>query len=116
MHLCIQRENEAHIISVYVQDVCYLINNNNDNNNNNNNNNIKFQIEKVIETDEFKLLWDFPIQTDNKLDHNRPDIVVVNKSWWSCLLVDIACPFYTRIVKKEKEKIDGYQDWIRELK
>ena len=72
--------------------------------------------EKVIETDEFKLLWDFPIQTDNKLDHNRPDIVIVNKSRWSCLLVDIACPFATRIVKKEKEKIDVYQDWRRELK
>ena len=72
--------------------------------------------EKVIETDEFKLLLDFPIQTDNKLDHNRPDIVVVNKSRRSCLLIDIACPFDTRIVKKEKEKIDVYQDLRRELK
>ena len=33
--------------------------------------------EKVIEIDEVKLLWNFPIQTDNKLDHNRPSIVVV---------------------------------------
>ena len=72
--------------------------------------------EKVSETDEVKLLWDLPIQTDNKLDHNRPDIVVVNKSRRSCLLVDIVCPFDTRIVKKEKEKIDVYQDFRQELK
>ena len=70
----------------------------------------------MIETDEVKLLWDFPIQTDNKLDHNRPDIVVENKSSRSCLLMDIACPFDARIVKKEREKIDVYQDLRRELK
>ena len=62
--------------------------------------------EKVIETDEVKLLWDFPIQTDDKLDHNRPDIVVVNIFRRSCLLIDIACHFSTRIVKKEEQKID----------
>ena len=56
-----------------------------------------------------------PIQTDNKPDHNRPDIVVVNKSRRSCLLVDIVCPFDTRIVKKE-EQIDVYQDLRQELK
>ena len=32
------------------------------------------------------------------------------------MLVDIACPFDTRIVKKEKEMIDVYQDLRRELK
>ena len=54
------------------------------------------------------LLWDFPIQTDNQLNHNRPGIVIVNKARRSCLLIDIACPFDTRIEKKEKEKIDVY--------
>ena len=63
----------------------------------------KHTTEKGIETDEVKLLWDFAIQTDNKLDHNKPDIVAVNKARRSCILIDIACPFDTRIVKKEKE-------------
>ena len=69
----------------------------------------------MIETDKVKLFWDFPIQADNQLDHNRPGIVVVNKSRMSCLLIDIACPFDTRIVKKE-EKIDVCQDLRPELK
>ena len=34
--------------------------------------------ERVIETDEFKLSSDFSIQTDDKLDDNRPDTVVVS--------------------------------------
>ena len=46
----------------------------------------------------------------------RSDIVVVNKSRRLCLLIDIVCPFNTRIVKKENEKIDVYQDLRRELK
>ena len=45
------------------------INNNNNNNNTNNNNN-----NNKNEYDQVKLLWDFRIQTDHHLDHNRLDI------------------------------------------
>ena len=69
----------------------------------------------MVETDEVNLLWDLPIQENNKLDHNGPDIIVVNKARWLHLLKDIACPFDKRISKKEK-KIDMYQDLRRELK
>ena len=31
------------------------------------------------ESEECKLLWDFPIQTDHNIEHNRPDIVAVDK-------------------------------------
>ena len=33
----------------------------------------------VEDNENFKLLWDFSIQIDKKLDHNRPDIVLVDK-------------------------------------
>ena len=29
--------------------------------------------EKVVESEECKILWDFSIQTDKTLEHNRPD-------------------------------------------
>ena len=32
------------------------------------------------------------------------------------MLIDIACPFETRIDRKEKEKIEVYQDLKREIK
>ena len=57
-----------------------------------------------------KLLWDFRIQTDHHLVHNRPDIVVLEKASRVCQIIDVACPFDTRIVGKERETIDHYQD------
>ena len=67
-------------------------------------------------TNDLRLLWEFPIQTDYRLEHYRPDIVLENKKDRSCLLIDIACPFDTRIDSKEKEKIEVYQDIKREIK
>jgi len=58
--------------------------------------------EKVLESDECKILWDFPIQTDKTLEHNRPDITVIEKNSKKCLLID---PFDTRIEKKERRKV-----------
>ena len=51
-----------------------------------------------------KVFWDFPIQTDKELDHNRPDITTIDKRNKVCWLIDVACPFDTRIDKKEKMK------------
>ena len=41
----------------------------------------------VLENNEIKLLWDFPIQTDRKLEHNRPDITIVFKKKRECQLI-----------------------------
>ena len=69
-----------------------------------------------MENDQVKLLWDFIIQTDRHLDHNRPDIVVLEKEGRVCSIIDVACPFDTRIEEKEREKIDHYQDLKVEVK
>ena len=37
-----------------------------------------------------KLLWDFKIQIDNKIEHNKP---VLNEIEQKCLIIDVACPF-----------------------
>ena len=49
-------------------------------------------------------MWDFPIQADKTLEHNRPDITVIDKKSKKCILIDPACPFDTLIEKKEEEK------------
>ena len=60
----------------------------------------------VMENYQVKLQWDFRIQTDHHLDHNRPDIVVLEKKWRRCFIVDVPCPYFdTRVAEKEKEKI-----------
>ena len=70
----------------------------------------------VIENEEVKVLWDMKIQTDAKIEHSKPDIVVFEKRSRKCLLVDVACPFDTRIAEKEREKIERYDDLRREVK
>ena len=50
----------------------------------------------VCESPNSKLLWDFKIQTDNKIGNNKPDIVVLDKIELECVIIDAACPFDTR--------------------
>ena len=57
----------------------------------------------VYESTNNKLLWDFKIQTDNKIEHSNPEIVVLDKKERKCLIIDVACPFDTRVKEKEKE-------------
>ena len=54
-----------------------------------------------------KLLWDFKIQTENKIEHNKHDIVnvVSDKIERKYLIIDVACAFDTRVKGKEKEEI-----------
>ena len=71
--------------------------------------------EKVLESEGCKILWDFPIQTDKTLEHNRPDTTVIEKKTKKCLLIDPACPFDTRIEKKEEEKCNNYRELKYEI-
>ena len=50
------------------------------------------------------------LQTDLHLDHNGPDIVVLEKKERVCYIIDVACPFNMRVLEKEQEKIDHCQD------
>ena len=72
--------------------------------------------EAVTENDQVKLLWDFRIQTDLHLNHNRPDIVVLKKVGGVSSIIDVAGSFDTRIEEKEREKINHYQDLKVEVK
>ncbi|XP_063599498.1 uncharacterized protein LOC134775819 [Penaeus indicus] len=72
--------------------------------------------EGVIETERYKILWDFKVQTDHQLEHNRPDLVFYDKQQQPCQIIDVACPFDTRVENKMKEKVDRYQDLKGEIK
>ena len=64
--------------------------------------------EKVLESENCEILWVFPIQTDNTLEHNRPDATVIEKKNKKCIPIDPACPLDTRIEKNEEEKCTNY--------
>ena len=56
------------------------------------------------------------IQTDKEIEHSRLDIIILIKKERSCVLLDVTCPFDTRILQKEREKIEQYQDLQIEIK
>ena len=63
----------------------------------------------ALEDEAVKLLCDFSIQTENESEHNKPDIVVIEKVK-TCYVIDVLYPFDTRTEKKEIEKKDAYYD------
>ena len=69
---------------------------NNSNNNNNNNNGL-------VESKNLKILWDFTIQCDRKIEARRPDIVFVDKKEREVAIIDVAIPGDDR-VKRIKNK------------
>ena len=71
--------------------------------------------EPVTENQDVKILWDFTIQTDKKITHNRPDIVLIDKRNSKCQIIDVACPGDKRIQDKEREKIEKYTDLAVEI-
>ena len=57
----------------------------------------------------------FGLRTDHVLDAQRPDLVVADKKRRTCKIIYFVVPGDSRIEEKEKEKIEKYQDLIREL-
>ena len=58
----------------------------------------------VLENEKVKLLWDFSIQTEVKIDHNKPDIVLLDKKEKTCYVIDVACPFSIQELKRRRKK------------
>ena len=62
-----------------------------------------------------KLISDINMQCDNVIVERRPDIVIVNKMEKTAIIIDVAVPWDKRIIDKEKEKIEKYQNIKREI-
>lgn len=62
-----------------------------------------------------KVRSDMKIETDKALKLSRPDIVLFEKGC-VCKIVDVSCPFDTRDIEKEQQKIDWYQGLRWEMK
>ena len=60
--------------------------------------------ESVLENEDYKILWDFSIQTDHVIEIWRPDLVVVDKEERGCKKIDFEVPGERRIEEKEKDR------------
>ena len=61
--------------------------------------------ESVLENEDYKILWDFNIQTDRVIEARRPDLFIVDKEEKSCKIIDFAVAGGRRVEEKEKDKI-----------
>ena len=75
-----------------------------------------YKPQPVLENNEVKLLWDYSIQTDHKIDHNKPDILILDKMNKSLKIIDVAIPTDKNIANKRAEKIQKYTNLAVELK
>ena len=66
--------------------------------------------ESILENKDYKILWDFSIQTDHVIEARRRDLVVVDKKERSCKIIDFAVRGNSRIEEKQKDKIEKYQE------
>ena len=72
--------------------------------------------ESVLENEDYKILWNFSIQSDHVIEAQRSDLVVVDKKERSCKIIDFADPGDSRIEEKEKDKIEKYHDLGRDYR
>ena len=61
-----------------------------------------------MESENFKILWDFTVQCDRKREARRPDIVFIDKER-EVVIIDVAIPGDERVKDKELEKVEKYQ-------
>jgi hypothetical protein len=61
-----------------------------------------------LENDNYKLYFDRTVLTDIHIQHNRPDIIILNKQQKQAYLLDIAVPNSHNITQTYNTKINKY--------
>jgi hypothetical protein len=61
-----------------------------------------------LENDNYKLYFDRTVLTDIHIQHNRPDIIILNKQQKQAYLLDIANPNSHNITQTYNTKINKY--------
>ena len=65
---------------------------------------------------EFEIWWDRPIETTVKLDHNRPDLVIINRQDNEWIIVEFSVPWDKNVLLKEEEKVSKYIPLAKEIR
>ena len=70
----------------------------------------------VEENESTKILWNFSIQTDHTILHNKPDIVIIDKVKNEATIIDVAIPNDQNLARKRLDKLRAYTDLAVEIK
>jgi hypothetical protein len=67
-----------------------------------------YKPESCLENDNYKLYFDRTVLTDIHIEHNRSDIIILNKQQKQAYLLDIAVPNSHNITQTYNTKINKY--------
>ena len=70
---------------------------------------------RVSEDGKVEIWWDMSVETTRKLEHNRPDITVLDWVAWRWTFVDFSVPWDKNVVSREDEKITNYSPLVKEI-
>ena len=65
--------------------------------------------EGVLESENFKILWDFTVQCEREIEARRPAIVFIDKKEREVVIIDVPNPGGGRVKHKELGKLQKYQ-------
>ena len=76
----------------------------------------KLQPQPLVENERVKIYWDKTLLTDRRVEHNRPDITIVDKIQKKAYFDDISVPNNNNMDAKIKEKMEKYEPLTRDIK
>jgi len=69
----------------------------------------------VYEQEDVTVLWNQAAYTDMEVIANRPDIIIENKKYITCILIDVAIPVDRNVMQKEADKKLKYKSLCTEI-
>ena len=69
--------------------------------------------ERVLGNYNVKILWDFCVQADHKLEHNKPDILITEQQTGEFNITDVACRHKRKEVEQKQEEVEQYHQLKR---
>ena len=55
------------------------------------------------------------LSTETKIDHNKPNLILLESKEKICYIVDVVCPFDPRIEKEAKDKVKNNTELKHEI-
>ena len=71
---------------------------------------------RISECGDYEIWWDRSVETPQKLEHNKPDVVLIDRKLKHWDIVDFSVPNDRNVEKKEAEKITKYTDLAKEVR
>lgn len=76
----------------------------------------RYEPQAVLDSSAYSMYWDRQVLTDRHTAHNKPDVLLVDKTGRSAYIIDVAIPHNSNIERKYVEKKVNYEPLAREIK